>query len=406
MKDVFYIFRREFYTVFRDHAVITFFIMLTLGYPLVYTYIYSNEVVREVPVAVIDHSHSPLSREFLRMWEASPSVKVVANCNDIEEAKLLMYKKDIYGILEIPADFSKDINRGDQAHVSLFCDMGALLNYKALLQATSDVSILMGKEIQVEGLPYASRMQQEIAASPVKIAEVKMFNPQSGFASFIIPAVLILVIQQSLLLGVGTIAGTARDRSRYGSMIPVNRHYRRAWPIVLGNTCLYMPIYFVMAYWVFFIVPRIFSLTQIAPKGELMLFLFPFLLACVFFSICGSFLSKEREQPFLLFVFTSVPLMFISGISWPKEGIASYWITLSKIFPSTHGIDGFVKINNMGATLGEVSTEYISLWILAVIYFLLACILYKREIRNQKSLCHTDFACHSECSEESQATEH
>lgn len=385
IQDIFYIFRREFYAVFRDHAVITFFVLLTLGYPLVYTYIYSNEVVRQVPVAVIDHSQSSLSREFLRMWEASPNLKVVAHCNDLEEAKVLMYQKDIYGILEIPGDFSKDINRGDQAHVALFCDMGALLNYKALLQATSDVSILMGKQIQVENLPYASRIQQELAASPVEITEVKMYNPQSGFASFIIPAVLILVIQQSLLLGVGTIAGTARDRSLYGRMIPGNRHYRRAWCIVVGKACLYMCIYFLMAYWVFFVVPRIFNLTQIGSRGELMLFLFPFLLACVCFSIAGSFLSKEREQPFLLFVFTSVPLMFISGISWPKEGIADYWIAFSKIFPSTHGIDGFVKINNLGATLSEVLPEYISLWILAVFYFVLACILYKFEIRRQRS---------------------
>lgn len=380
MKDIFYIFRREFYTVFRDHAVITFFIFLTLGYPIVYTYIYSDEVVRKVPVAVIDNSQSPLSREFLRMWGAASGVRIAAYCTDLEEARVLMNEKDIYGILEIPADFSKDMNRGDQAHVALYCNMGALLNYKALVQSASDVSLAMGKKIQVEAMDYASRIKQEIAASPVKITEVKMFNPQSGFASFIMPAVLILVIQQSLLLGVGTIAGTARDRSRKQRMIPDNRHYRRAWRIVTGKACLYMPVYFVMGYWVLFVVPRIFSLTQIAPKMELMLFLFPFLLACVFFAISGSFLSKEREQPFLLFVFTSVPLMFISGISWPREGIADYWIALSKIFPSTHGIDGFVKINNMGASLGEVLPEYLSLWILAVIYFVLACLLYRREI--------------------------
>lgn len=380
MKDIFYIFRREFYTVFRDHAVITFFIFLTLGYPVIYTYIYSDEVVREVPVAVVDHSQSSLSREFLRMWGAAPGVKIVAHCTDLEEAQILMNKKDIYGILEIPEDFGKAINRGDQAHVFLFCNMGALLNYKALVQAASDVSLAMGKRIQVEGMDYASRIQQEIAASPVEVTEVKMFNPQGGFASFIMPAVLILVIQQSLLLGIGTIAGTARDRSRYGWMIPCNEHYRRAWCIVLGKACLYLPVYFLMGYWVLFIVPRMFSLTQIAPKAELFLFLFPFLLACVFFAISGSFLSREREQPFLLFVFTSVPLMFISGISWPKEGIAPYWIALSKIFPSTYGIDGFVKINNMGATLNQVLPEYISLWILAALYFVVACLLYKFEI--------------------------
>ena len=148
----------------------------------------------------------------------------------------------------------------------------ALLNYKALLQATSDVAITLGKEIQVENLPYASRIQQEITASPVEISEVKMFNPQSGFASFIIPAVLILVIQQSLLLGVGTIAGTARDRNPRHSLVPVDKHYCKPWCIVIGKACVYMPVYFVMGFWVFFIVPRIFSLTQIGAKSELMLF--------------------------------------------------------------------------------------------------------------------------------------
>ena len=156
-------------------------------------------------------------------------VDVVARCHDLEEAKMLMNKKEVYGIMEIPADFSKNIHRGVQAHVSLFCNMGALLNYKALVQAASDVSLAMGKQIQVQGMDYASRIEESIKSSPVTISEVKMFNPQGGFASFIMPAVLILVIQQSLLLGVGTITGTARDRRRNGLMIPANRHYCRSW---------------------------------------------------------------------------------------------------------------------------------------------------------------------------------
>lgn len=381
MNDVFYIFKKEFYTVFRDYGVITFFILLCLFYPVVYAYIYSNEIVREVPVAVVDHANTPFSREFIRNWEAAPAVKIAARCGDMEEARHLMYKKEIYGIMEIPADFSKEFIRGEQSHAVLYCDMGALLNYKALLQAASDVSLLESKKIQVMSLPYASKITQQIAASPVKVEEVKMYNPQSGFTSFIIPAVLVLVIQQSLLLGVGMLAGTARDKSSRHMMIPLNRHYRRAWSIVVGKGILYLFIYFVMAYWVFLIVPRIFGMTQIAFKIDLMLFLFPFLLACVFFAIVASFISKEREYPFLLFVFTSVPLMFISGISWPKEGIADYWLFLAKIFPSTHAIDGFVKLNNMGASLTDVLPEYMFLWILAGIYFVLACCLYALEIR-------------------------
>ena len=377
--DIYYVFKREFYAVFRDHAVLTFFVALMLGYPVVYTFIYSNEVAMEVPVAVVDHSKSALSREFIRNWDATASVDVVARCEDMEAARLLMYKKDIYGILEIPADFSKNVARGEQAYLSLYCDMGALLNYKALLTAGTDVALAMGKDIQVQGIEYATEVTEQIASSPVRIQDVKLFNPQGGFTSFLIPAVLILVVQQSLLLGVGTMTGTERDRRRKGLLLPENKHFRRPVRVVLGKAFAYLPIYFVMSYWVFFIVPRL-----VGERGELMLFLFPFLLACTFFAIAMSFFSREREMPFLIFVFTSVPLMFISGISWPKSAIPEYWVWFGKLFPSSFGIDGFVKINNTGATLSEVLPEFSGLCILMVFYFIVACLLYKKECRRLK----------------------
>ena len=123
---------------------------------------------------------------------------------------------------------------------------------------------------------------------------------------------------------------------------------------------------------------------ELGERGELMLFLFPFLLACTFFAIAMSFFSREREMPFLIFVFTSVPLMFISGISWPKSAIPEYWVWFGKLFPSSFGIDGFVKINNTGATLSEVLPEFWGLCILMVFYFIVACLLYKRECKKLK----------------------
>ncbi len=388
MYDIYYIFKKEFYSIFRDHAILVFFILLPLAYPLVYTYIYSTEVVREVPVAVIDNSRSTLSREFIRRWNATAGVNVVAHCSNIEEARQLMYRKKVYGILEIPSEFSHNVINGVQAHVSLFCDMGGLLNYKALLTAASDISILMGKKIQTASV-NTTKTQQEQYTSPITVSEVKIFNPQGGFASFIIPAILVLVIQQSLLLGVGTIAGTARDRNKGKGIIPLNRHYKRPWCIVCGKALAYLPIYLAMSFWVFFIVPRIFGLVQIAIKGELILFLLPFLLACIFLAIVTAFICKERESAFLLFVFTSIPLMFISGISWPKTAIPDYWIAISKLFPSTHGIDGFVKINNMGASWADTIPESCWLWILTLLFFIVACLLYRKEIKKREKTIRT-----------------
>lgn len=82
----------------------------------------------------------------------------------------------------------------------------------------------------------------------------------------------------------------------------------------------------------------------------------------------------------MIYVFTSVPLLFISGISWPGTAIPKFWEVISWLFPSTFGINGFVRINNMGATLTDVLTEYRILWIQTGVYFLTTCIVYRRQI--------------------------
>ncbi|MDR0982649.1 MAG: ABC transporter permease [Culturomica sp.] len=382
IRNILQIFREEFSTVIRDSGVWIFFVLLNLAYPVIYTYIYSNESVHEVPVAVVDHDFSSASRDFIRRWDASANVNVIARCNDIEEAKRLWYKKDILGILEVPKSFGSDINTGKQTNVSLFTDMGGLLNYKALLMSASSVAQLSGKEIQVKDLTYALPTTQELTASPIRIEEVKLFNPESGYASFIIPAILILVIQQSLLLGIGTLAGTARDRNK-GHLLPTGylTRFRNPFQIITGKAMAYFTVYVVMIVWVYVVVPGIFNLTRIGLKLDLFIFLLPFLLSSIFMAISFSFLSKEREAPFFIFVFTSVPLMFLSGISWPIEAIPHYWKTISHIFPSTFGIEGYTKIANMGSTLNELLPEWYSLWLLTVVYFFISAYLYYRAMR-------------------------
>ena len=86
----------------------------------------------------------------------------------------------------------------------------------------------------------------------------------------------------------------------------------------------------------------------------------------------------------LLFVFTSVPLLFLSVISWPSAAMPDFWRYISYIFPSTFGINGYVRINSMGATLNEVAFEYRALWLQAGIYFITTCIVYRWQIMQSR----------------------
>lgn len=378
--DLFYIWKREFRTTFRDQGVLIFFVLVPLVYPLIYGFIYTNEVVREVPAVVVDDSHSSLSREYLRKVDATPDINIVAYCSDMEEAKQMLKDRAAYGIIYIPSDFSTDIAGGKQTQVSIYCDMSGLLYYKSMLLANTAVSLEMNKEIKIERAGNTTDRQDEVSAYPIEYEDIAMFNPTNGFAAFLIPAVLILLIQQTLLLGIGLSAGTARENNRFRDLVPVNRHYNGTLRIVLGKGLSYFMVYALVSIYVLGVVPRIFSLNQIGQPVTLILFMLPYLAACIFFAMTASIAIRNRETCMLLFVFTSVPLLFISGISWPGASIPPFWKYFSYIFPSTFGINGFVRINNMGATLSEISFEYRALWLQAGFYFLTTCFVYRWQI--------------------------
>lgn len=385
MNSVFYICQKELKAVFKDQGVLIFFLLVPLAYPLLYAFIYTGEVVREVPAAVVDMNKSTLSREFIRKVDATPDVKIQSHCADMEEAKLLLKESKVYGVIYIPESFSSDITKGIQTQVTLYCDMSGMLYYKAILTASTEVSLKMNKAIKVKRAGNTTNRQDEISATPITYEAVNLFNPQAGYASFLLPAVLILIIQQTLLLGVGLSAGTARENNRFRDLVPLSRQYQGTLRIVLGKSSAYFIIYAIVSAYILCVVPKIFSLVQIAQAGTLAAFILPYVLSCIFFAMTCSIFIHHREACMMIYVFTSVPLLFISGVSWPGSAIPEFWRVISWLFPSTFGINGYIAINSMGATLDQVQPEFRALWIQTGVYFLTTCIVYRRQIMLSRS---------------------
>ncbi len=222
--------------------------------------------------------------------------------------------------------------------------------------------------------------------NPIPYESVALFNSQNGFASFLVPAILILVIQQTLILGIGMLGGTVREKNRFHCLVPISHHFNGTLRIVFGKSLTYILLYVVVCIWALGIVPRLFSLPQVGEPWVVLLFVLPYLFASIFLSMTLSGFMTSRESPMLVFVFTSVLLLFISGVSWPKEAIPPFWRAVGYLFPSTPGIQGFLRINTMGATLNEVVHEYRTLWIQAGFYFITACVIYRYQIRRSRKL--------------------
>ena len=194
-----------------------------------------------------------------------------------------------------------------------------------------------------------------------------------------------LIIQQTLLLGIGLSAGTAREKNRYQDLVPIQKHYHGTFRIVLGKGLCYLMIYAVMGAYLTMVVPRIFGFVALAGWRALLGIMAPFLLACISFGMVVSCVVRYRENVFLLIVFTSVPLLFLSGaVSWPLSNVPGFWQGVSWLFPSTFGVRAFVRLSTMGAQLSDVVPEYRALWMQAACYFLLACVVYRYQIIQSK----------------------
>lgn len=98
----------------------------------------------------------------------------------------------------------------------------------------------------------------------------------------------------------------------------------------------------------------------------------PFVLATSFMGQAAGSLFKHHETAVLLLIATTLPQFFQVGVSWPREMIPPALEQLRRIFPSESAIDGLVRIGQMGARVGEVRTDWVYLWLLTAVYFVLA----------------------------------
>lgn len=360
-------------SIFTDGGALLFCIVVPLVYPVLYSLIYNRENVREVPVTVVDECRSPISRDYIRRLDATADVRVTGHAPDMLTAQEGIKKRDVYGIVRIPSDFQDALMQGRQTHVQCYCDMSGMLYYKAILTANTDVSLAMNAEVKVadlggnpvamaSGINGGTAEQRGVLQHPVRYEAVSLFNAQSGFASFLIPAVLVLVIQQTMLLGIGLLAGTRRERGVRTST------ELGALSTLTGVALAFIAVYIPVSAYVLCVVPAMFDLPQIGSLWHLAMLMLPFLVAVFNLGITVATLPRHRETIFLLVVFTSVPLLFLTGVSWPGAAMPDFWRYFAMIFPSTHGANAYIRIYAMGATLADVRHEYLMLWALAAFY--------------------------------------
>ena len=339
-------------------------------YGLLYNYMYAPNLVRKAPVAVVDLSHSALSREYVRWLDAAPQTSVYAQTPNILEARKWMKKGEVTGILYIPSDFETHVARGETSVFTLYAATDAFLNFKGLQEASSRVMLAVNDAHRRAGTVFLPPQGLLAVASstPVSVSGTALYNYTEGYGSYLIPAVMIVIIFQTMLMVIAMLTGEEAEQRRKGIHSMRARFLKDMLCIVSGRTFVYVMLYVVFSMFLLGLLPHIFSIPNIGSGWDIVTMMIPFLLATSFFALAVSRWFTDSEAPLLMIAFFSVGYIFLSGVSYPLELMPWYWQAAHYVFPVAPAVLAFVKLNSMGGSLADIWPQMLTLWIQVIIY--------------------------------------
>lgn len=352
-----------------------------VGYGVLYNLLYEPNVVREAPVVVVDESHSHPSYTLTELIDASPSAQVVGVCGNPAEGRQWLLGGKAEAMIYLPHDFEQRLGRGEEALFVAFSTTSSLLYYEATAGAIAEATLALGERTRsnmVWSLPEEVRLALANRQS-VTTEGFALFNPSKGYADYLIPVVLIVILFQTMVMVVSMVAGGRRERHR--SLLGRGHTKLPArMSIVASRSALYVGIYAICALLLIGLLPRLFSLPNLAPVGTLISLLTPFLIATSLFAQAFGRLFGDGDAAVLYITFFSVGLIFLSGVSYPFAEVPTAWHIAYYLLPAPSAIVAFVEANSMGASTYDLTPHLATLWLQALAYFLLAS-LPKRGFR-------------------------
>lgn len=364
--------------IFSDKGVLLLLMIAPIIYGFFYPWPYSSEVVNHVPVGIVDKDNSNLSNTIVRYASASPQLDT-RRFIDEQAAKEAMWTDDIAGYMVIPSGLEQQVLSGKSASVSVLGNGGYFLLNKnvqmGFLQAVSTVSAGIEIKKNVAQGAYSATTAANTQAVPLKI--VPLYNQTEGYGAYVVPAVSILILQQTLLMSTAMLIGTWYEQRRHNTSI-------RGW---LGRIVALSMFGFMVGC---FYYGWAFELHHYARGQNMLGSLLFLLLFCPTVATLGCVLGlwfRQRERSMQILIFSSLPMFFVSGYPWPAYQLPEILQVIRWLIPTTPAINTSVQLNQMGASVSQVAIGFYALAGLLVFYFaLLMGIHWRDSVKQRKAL--------------------
>lgn len=355
-------FRGEWRRLLGNRSAFTILVLAPLVYGLFYPQPYLNQILRELPIAVVDNDMSDISRQIVETLDASGAVRVVSRPRTLAEAREEIDQGLVFAAVDVPPGTERDLLKGINVHIPAYADATYLFIFRSTASGVAAaISALSSDLTSRGGRTDGSLVKAKLAgASPADILLQPVFNPVGGYASYIVPAAFILILQQTLLVGAAMLACGRREGP--GSTLAG----------VAGRGFAHVTIYLPALAFYLIVLPRVYGFSTLGHIPELFALAALFLLATSFLGQAVGTMLTKTENATLVLLATGLPQFFTTGFAWPREAIPDAALALGHVFPAGFAIDGLVRINQLGASLREVAVDWTGLSALTLVYFGLA----------------------------------
>lgn len=381
MSDVIYICGRELQRIFGLRPVFSVMILAVVIYAGFYPQPYRTEALRDVPIALVDLDGTDSSRSFARMLDASEGVRIAAVLPDFAAAERDVFARRLSGILVVPKFFERDLLHSRPAPVAVYADASYFLIYNRVSGAVSALAKTMGADVEAKRLvaAHVDPVLARAATDPMPLTAIPLFNPQGGYATYILPAAFVLILQQTFMIAV-SLLGT------YPNAFATEPRYRRIGAVdrLVGKLLAYLAVE-TLVFAVYLIgLPHLYGIPRLGEPGLLMAVCFPFALAV---GGLGMVMARAFRSPFAVQLATAVlgmPFIFLAGFAWPADAMPEALRMAALAVPSTSAINALVNVGQLGASLQDVRGHLVTLTGLAAVYCGLALMLEARQCRREQ----------------------
>ncbi len=351
--------KAEFRAILTNPAILLTVIGGILFYSFLYPQPYINQIPREQKVVLCDLDNTPTSRDFARKVNATSQVKLIANVYKKNKIKDMIQKKEALGYLLIPKNFEKDLKLQKSPTIVYGGNASYFLIYGSIAEGISNVANSFSKDV-------IKLRKNQFHKPSFSIDNKPLFNQTIGYINYVIPAVFILILHQIMLIGAG-IQGATQTENKSGYWLHVNPS-----KLIIARIIVYLVIYApIILYYLGFCLDA-YSVPHIAHLQNLLFLIIPFTIAATSFGILIGEMIPRRELVTFFILASSTPLVFTAGFIWPTSLIPSWLNFLVQWIPSTPSIMAFLKLNQMGADLSQITSEWLQVVILAFLYIMIS----------------------------------